>query len=204
MLPRTGIHWYESTNSSIDPITTSPAIRTTMTNALRVSAIAVKARQFMHPRWMEWRLSRNIAPVHPRPESTGMCRFASCLMLRILEREVPDGDWTIVGGSPYVHEDIDGVRGLPGGYLDPATGSWHGHYWLIDGNTGMVVDVTGDQFDGPSVWIGIDSVRYHENYCRQAIGTHLVEDMQVVEQWLFEWGLDAVDIFVAIELEAAA
>jgi hypothetical protein len=160
----------------------------------RTTTIATAARVFMHPKWIAWRADRDIMPVAPQSESTGMCRFSACFLQQLLAREIPEGHWVLEGGYRAESESQFGPSRIAGGYFDATTRRWNGHYWLVEKKTGMVVDVTADQFDGAPVtvcrepwWKFWRRRRYHATYSAQEIAEHLADDMKVAAVWLAEW-----------------
>jgi hypothetical protein len=155
----------------------------------QVRRIAVEARQFLEERWSAWRqqngetLEPGMAPSH------SMCRFSAAFLLHVLGTEIPEGDWSVVGGNPTGGDDIDPDYGLPGGYRD-AGGQWQAHYWLITGDYGLVVDITADQFGGAAVICGEDDNGYRDNYYTGAVSDHLDEVRWTAGRWLAEWKND--------------
>jgi hypothetical protein len=150
----------------------------------RIRALAEGVRSFLEPRWMEWRVGRGHPPLEEgKAASWDMCRFSTSFLHHVLEREMPEEDWIILGGSPDDDQDIDRNVGLPGGYHDRSTDQWHGHYWITDGAYDLVVDVTADQFDGPAVLVVSESGdeawghevagQYAENYLEAAVEHHM-------------------------------
>jgi len=150
----------------------------------RVERIATEVRAFLEPLWAE-----RHAPSGPppgKPVSHNMCRFSAAFLKRVLDVEMPEGDWCVIGGNPTDGDDIDPEYGLPGGCRDPE-GRWHAHYWLITGDYGLIVDVTADQFGGEPVICTGDDSDHRENYFDGAVRDHLEDVKWTVGQWLAQW-----------------
>ena len=157
----------------------------------RVEDIATEVRAFLEPLWAE-KHSPN-GPPRGKPLSHDMCRFSASFMKQVLDIEMPEGEWIVVGGNPTDGDDIDPESGAPGGYKD-TKGRWHGHYWVTDGGYGCALDLTADQFgDLPIVVFeedGIGSAKigyYRENYFSGAVRAHLDDVKRTVGQWMALW-----------------
>lgn len=151
--------------------------------------IASEVRSFLEPRWVDFQRQRGLVNAsHP---STGMCRLSTLFLLRVLEQEMPAGDWQCLGGcADRTDEDVDPALGLPGGYQD-ANGDWSGHYWVADGAFDVIVDVTADQFGGAPVTVNDDAdAPYRENYASGAVTERMKDVRSRVCEWLEEWAAE--------------
>lgn len=103
--------------------------------------------------------------------STGMCWISALCTVEILTEAFPNGQWKNAGGHPvagYEHLFTPNTfrSELDGGLLSPA-GNWCGHEWVtgVFGGEQVIVDLTGDQFGFPSVYVcPSDDERYRSNY----------------------------------------
>ena len=167
-----------------------------MSDLCRTLLIAKEAREFLEPQWESWRREKGNAISGAGPLSSDMCRFSARFLCAVLKQEMPEGEWLCLGGSPTLDDDVDPDYGIPGGYKD-LSGAWHGHYWVSDGDYGLIVDVTADQFGGEKVFVGeedfsssadrIANCRYRENYSEMAVEQHILDVAWRVDLWLSEW-----------------
>ena len=115
-------------------------------NFLRL--VATDVRFFLEDQWPIWHHRRGRS--QPMPLSRGTCQTSSLFLSEALRDHNLNG---VVrqGNSP----------GKAEGFLHK--GSWIGHAWVEI--SGFVVDITGDQFDLPTVSIEpIEMGRYREGF----------------------------------------
>jgi hypothetical protein len=150
----------------------------------RVRRVAAEVRAFLEPRWDAVHEANEKVPPDGKPPARDMCRLSSAFLQRVLEEEVPGEDWTVVGGDPLPGGDVDPECGTPGGCRDWSKGEWHGHYWVVGGGSGLVVDVTADQFGGEPVLVTEDDSRHRKNYHQDAVEERVREVRWRVSQWM--------------------
>ena len=69
--------------------------------------------------------------------------------------------------------------------------TWHGHYWVVDGEWSVIADVTGDQFGWEPVLVAdTEDPRFRANYREAAIEEHLEHVAGRIEGWLEEWAAE--------------
>ena len=109
---------------------------------------AERVRSFLEPVWGWVRTDDDGQPL-----STGFCISSAVLLRHVLNATVP-GPWRLAGGHPFYGQ---------GGFLDPA-GEWADHHWVVHESSGVIVDVTADQFgDAAVVVTNKGDSRYCEN-----------------------------------------
>jgi len=123
------------------------------------------------------------------PASTGQCGRSSCVLVRLLSEELPDGDWRLAGGLEDVRDRMNTDDLVPdaqsGGMV--WSGFWQDHYWVVSEAYGLIVDVTADQFGhAPVVVCGLDDPRYRENLLPGVADRHSMDWRLDVERWLGE------------------
>ncbi|MGO4683474.1 hypothetical protein [Hyphomicrobium sp. 2TAF46] len=109
----------------------------------RLHRVAVAARDFLEPVWLEWH--RAWAPGVPDPAipSTHTCGRTSLFLQEILGLEGLHAEWA--SGVPRLAEM--GPEIGPYGFF--AGGRWEGHAWVEC--AGWIVDITADQFGADPV-----------------------------------------------------
>jgi len=168
--------------------------------ALDVEAVAAEAerlREFLEPRWLDWKAGR----WSDAPASAHMCRVSSLFAAQALAEAV-GGTWDVRGGwaelpadlRPDEEETLD-IGSFPGGMRD-ASGAWQGHYWAYGYDlddldaTGLIVDLTADQFGHAAVVVAHeDDPRYRENILPydEAMGRHMDGSRMRCDIWLDRW-----------------
>ncbi|MGF6173721.1 hypothetical protein [Ensifer sp. 4252] len=105
--------------------------------------LAVAARQFMEPIWLEWHSAWNgEAPITP---AQWTCGRTSLFLVRVLKAEGLETSWA--SGTPRLSPSGPELGNF--GFLSEA--GWQSHAWAECGN--IIVDVTADQFGAPPVLI---------------------------------------------------
>lgn len=105
--------------------------------------LALAARRFMEPVWLEWHSAGNReAPTTP---SQWTCGRTSLFLARALGSEGFMASWA--SGTPRLSSD--GPELGPFGFLTHT--GWQSHAWVECGN--LIVDITADQFGAPPVLI---------------------------------------------------
>jgi len=124
------------------------------------------------------------------PRSAGQCGRSSCVLVRILSEELPDGEWRLAGGLEDVDDSMNAHDLVPdagpGGMV--WNGCWQDHYWVVSEPYGLIVDVTGDQFGhAPVVVCGTRDDRYRENLLPGVAERHSLDWNLDVERWVGEF-----------------
>ena len=101
-----------------------------------IEQTAQDIRIFLETIWPGWHASKG-RPV-PMPASRGTCQTSSLFLTEVLR---------LKGIEAQVEQGNDPAK--QEGYL--YRNDWHGHAWVE--LPGLIVDVTGDQFDLPAVHI---------------------------------------------------
>lgn len=120
---------------------------------------ATRLRPFLEGAWAAHRAASPV-PADPfKPVSHRMCGFTSAFMAEILEGECPAG-WRVAGGAP-----------ANGGVVLPC-GRMEGHFWTVS-DSGVVVDLTADQFGLPVIVVRLRDGRYRESFDHAEIMDHM-------------------------------
>ena len=153
--------------------------------------IAAEARAFLEPRWEAVRVANGTRLPPGKPGSHDMCLLSTAFLKRVLEREMPGFGWTAAAGTSDRGDDVNPDYQFPGGYRE-GTRAWRPHFWLADGDYAYVVDLTADQFGGPSVTVAEEtgkgeSARYRENLFEGFVGEDLRAVAWRASGWMSEW-----------------
>lgn len=151
-----------------------------------IAAFSSSARLFLEECWAAYReekglLSHGVA-------SGDMCLLSSAFLAAVLA-DTFEGTWKVCGGIPRL-EDMQATRGNINGGMRDLTGRWRGHYWVMSGRLGLIVDVTADQFGHPSVLVTpSDDSRYRANYRAIALSRHVSDASWRAGVWNAAWKL---------------
>lgn len=116
-----------------------------MPKTARLNELVVAVRHFMPDIWRGWH--REYGRSIPSILSTGTCGRTSLLLRTILISEGFNSVWR------------NGAVADGGGFFNGH--GWHDHAWVL--SEGLIVDITADQFNAPSVIVAANGdFRYRE------------------------------------------
>jgi hypothetical protein len=108
-----------------------------------------------------------------RLETTGCCMYGAILVQTAVEKWLPDCVARIRGGDGQAD----------GGYVD-STGARHGHYWVEvrHADNTWVADITGDQFDAPSVQLlnPTEAAQFYRSGDQQVVDSHVADVLETI------------------------
>jgi hypothetical protein len=105
-------------------------------DAMTLTRIAERVRVFLQGEWPGWHIARGRQM--PVPMSRSTCQTSSLFLQQVLQTQ---------GIPARVVQGNDPTR--PEGIF--FQGQWHGHAWVQVGD--LILDITGDQFDLPPVYV---------------------------------------------------
>lgn len=129
-----------------------------------VHSAARDARALLEPLWARVRRGR---PPAGQTSSSGLCIPSAVLLRRLLAAAFP-GSWRVAGGSPFVKDGTSFRPGEPrpmdGGTIDKL-GARRDHRWVVDDVSGVLVDVSADQFGHEGIIVShSEDRRYRESH----------------------------------------
>ncbi len=135
----------------------------------RLFLIALQARSFLEPVWLDWHTSRG--GDIPTPLSRSTCGRSGLFLKRVLQAEYPAPG----GGGP------------PQAYFGFHAGSdWQSHAWVETGN--WIIDLTADQFgDEPVIVATRPDPRYQKGVCDSAFPEFVRAHRRAVEKLWSRW-----------------
>jgi hypothetical protein len=137
-------------------------------------------RGFLEPYWLEAHKSWGFVPPII---SKQMCLY-TCLFLKNVFKEISSEEWQIKLGRPKLKYEKT-CKGKFG--YKTADNKWHDHAWLTN-EAGIIIDLTGDQFGGNSIYFGpcIKST-YNANFSEAKILNILYKLQIRVNPWIDAW-----------------
>ncbi|OCP22158.1 MULTISPECIES: hypothetical protein [unclassified Ensifer] len=142
---------------------------TPSTELTAVRNLAVAARQFMEPIWLEWHSAwKGDAPTTP---SQWTCGRTSLFLSRALTADGFEASWA--SGTPRLSPSGAALGDF--GFLSDT--GWQSHAWVECGD--LIVDITADQFGAPPILI---TDRHDRRYGNGARDTALPEFIRARER----------------------
>jgi hypothetical protein len=132
----------------------------------RLFLIALQARAFLEPVWLEWHTTRG--GDIPTPLSRTTCGRSSLFLKRVLQVNCP-------------------LPGGPRAYFGFHAGSdWQSHAWVETGN--WIIDLTADQFgDEPVIVTARPDPRYQKGVSDRAFPEFVRGHRRAVEKLTSQW-----------------
>ncbi|RDL50109.1 hypothetical protein BLJAPNOD_01226 [Ensifer sp. M14] len=164
------------------------------TEMATIRTLAMTARRFMEPIWLEWHSARNGGA--RVTSSQWRCGRTSLFLARVLTVEGFDASWQ--SGTPRLSPKGPELGDF--GFLSDT--GWQSHAWVECGN--LIVDITADQFGTPPVVVtGRHDRRYRKGDRDTALPEFVLARQRAVDEiwprWLGMtaspaiWILDTVD-----------
>lgn len=133
----------------------------------RLFLIALQARSFLEPVWLDWHTTRG--GDIPAPLSRTTCGRSSLFLKRVLQAECPAPE-----GGPQTYFGFH------------AGSNWQSHAWVETGN--WILDLTADQFgDEPVIVTARPDPRYQKGVCDSAFPEFVRAHRREVEKLWSRW-----------------
>jgi len=147
-----------------------------MISEAHVGQIALEARAFLMPRWLEWHAQWG--PPHPATPSQWTCVRSSAFMAAVLtDAGLPARLQSGVPDPPRADYQAFGFR---------SGDCWHSHAWASC--RGLIVDVTGDQFGEAEITVTADEDGRYRAGSEAATTLRLSPSAALaVDQLILEW-----------------